>query len=257
MHSFCARVSFCAPLRVVNSSLNLRLKTSLGLGVASNMTLTKEHMVGKILAVDDEVELNDTLVDALTAQSYEVRGYNSGAEALEVLEKEDFDLLITDLMMPKMDGIALIKAALLIDPHLVAIVMTGQGTIQTAIEAMKAGGFDFVLKPFRLDTLMPVLTRAINIRRLRKENLQLRETVAIYELAQTIAFTLDPKTLISKLADAALQQSDADEVSIVLPSHDSGVLYVAAVRGENRQRLLGWRVSLEDIISEWVSRADG
>ena len=219
------------------------------------MTIMKEQTVGKVLVVDDEVELKDALVDALTAQSYEVRGYNSGSEALEVLRKEDFDLLITDLMMPEMDGIALIKAALVIDPHLVAIVMTGQGTIQTAIEAMKAGAFDFVLKPFRLDTLMPVLTRAINNRRLRKENLQLRETVAIYELAQTIAFTLDPQTLISKLADAALQQSGADEVSILLPVNGGADLYVAAVRGENRQRLLGERVSLEDSISGWVARS--
>ena len=223
--------------------------------MASSMTTTKEPTVGKILVVDDEIELKDALVDALKAQSYEVRGYNSGSEALEVLRKEDFDLLITDLMMPEMDGIALINAALVIDPHLVAIVMTGQGTIQTAIEAMKAGAFDFVLKPFRLDTLMPVLTRAINNRRLRKENLQLRETVAIYELAQTIAFTLDPQTLISKLADAALQQSEADEVSILLPVNGGADLYVAAVRGENRQRLLGERVSLEDSISGWVARA--
>ena len=139
--------------------------------VASSMTTTKE-MVGKVLVVDDEIELKDALVDSLAAQSYEVRGYNSGSEALEVLRNEDFDLLITDLKMPEMDGIALIAAALVIDPHLVAIVMTGQGTIQTANDATKAGAFDFVLKPFRLETLLPILTRAINTRHLRKENLQ-------------------------------------------------------------------------------------
>src|ERR1700686_2548524 len=218
------------------------------------MTTTKEQMVGKILVVDDEVELKNALVDALSARSYEARGYTSGHEALEALREEDFDLLISDLMMPEMDGIALIKAALEIDPHLIAIIMTGQGTIQTAVDAMKAGTFDYVLKPFRLQTLMPILTRAINTRRLRKENLQLRETVAIYQLAQTIAFTLDPQTLISKLADAALQQTDADEVSVLLPTADADELYVAAVRGENRLRLLGERVPLKESISGWVAR---
>jgi PAS domain S-box-containing protein len=218
------------------------------------MTRTKEQVVGKILVVDDEIELKNGLVDALSKQSYDARGYTSGHEALEALRAEDFDLLISDLMMPGMDGIALIKAALEIDPHLVAIIMTGQGTIQTAVDAMKAGTFDYVLKPFRLQTLMPVLTRGINTRRLRKENLQLRETVTIYELAQTIAFTLDPQTLISKLADAALQQTEADEVSILLPVNDGGELYVAAVRGENRQRLLGERVPVGDTISGWVAR---
>jgi two-component system, cell cycle sensor histidine kinase and response regulator CckA len=218
------------------------------------MSTLKEPIVGKILVVDDEIELKNGLVDALSKQNYDARGYESGRDALEALRGEDFDVLISDLMMPEMDGIALIKAALEIDPHLVAIIMTGQGTIQTAVDAMKAGTFDYVLKPFRMHTLMPILTRAINTRRLRKENLQLRETVTIYELAQTIAFTLDPQTLISKLADAALQQTDADEVSILLPINDGGELYVAAVRGENRQRLLGERVPVEDTISGWVAR---
>jgi PAS domain S-box-containing protein len=218
------------------------------------MTTTKEQVVGKILVVDDEIELKNALVDALSAQSYEARGYTSGHEALEALRGEDFDLLISDLMMPEMDGIALTKAALGIDPHLVAIIMTGQGTIQTAVDAMKVGAFDYVLKPFRLQNFLPVLTRAMNTRHLRLENLQLRETVAIYELAQTIAFTLDPQTLISKLADAALQQTDADEVSVLLPTADGDELYVAAVRGENRQRLLGERVPLGESISGWVAR---
>src|SRR5438309_6566700 len=154
-------------------------------------------------------------------------------------------------MMPEMDGIALLEAALEVDPHLIGIMMTGQGTIQTAVDAMKLGAFDYVLKPFRLHNVMPVLTRAINTRRLRLENLQLRETVAIFELSQTIAFTLDPQTIISKAADAALQQTDADEVSILLPADDGEEFYVAAVRGENRQSLLAERVALEGSISGW------
>ena len=210
--------------------------------------------VGKVLVVDDEIELKNALVDALTAQSYEVYGFTNGAEALAALRHADFDLLITDLMMPEMDGITLIKAALEIDPHLVAIIMTGQGTIQTAVDAMKAGTFDYVLKPFRLQTVMPILTRAINTRRLRMENLQLRETVAIYGLCQTIASTLDEPTLLSKLADAALQQSGADEVSILLPAEDSNEMVVAAVRGEKREQLLGKRVMLDEGISSWVAR---
>ena len=210
--------------------------------------------VGRVLVVDDEVELKNALVDALTAQSYEVSGFTNGEEALAALRLEDFDLLISDLMMPEMDGITLIKAAMEIDPHLVGIIMTGQGTIQTALDAMKAGTFDYVLKPFRLQTLMPILTRAINTRRLRMENLHLRETVAIYGLCQTITSTLDEQTILSKLADAALQQSSADEVSILLPTEDGKELVVAAVRGEKRERLLGERVMLEEGISSWVAR---
>lgn len=211
-------------------------------------------MIGKVLVVDDEVELKNVLVQILNAQRYDATGFSNPTEALTVLKDEAFDVLLTDLMMPEMDGIQLLQAALKIDPHLVCIVMTGQGTIQTAVDAMRLGAFDYVLKPFRLQTILPVLTRAMNLRRLRLENLQLRETVAIYELNQTVAFSLDPKTVISKLADAALQQTDADEVSILLPTNDGKELYVAAVRGENRSRLLGERVPLEDSISSWVAR---
>ena len=211
--------------------------------------------IGKILIVDDEVELKNVLVEALASQGYETTGFTAGEEALAALRDKAFDILLTDLMMPAMDGITLIKEGLLIDPHLIAIMMTGQGTIQTAVDAMKVGAFDYVLKPFRLQTVLPVLTRAMNARHMRLENLQLRETVAIYELGQTIAFTLDPQTVINKLADAALQQTEADEVSILLPTTEgSDELYVAAVRGQNRERLLGERVPLGEGIAGWVAR---
>lgn len=115
--------------------------------------------VGKILVVDDEPKLKSILVEELGGQGYETRGCSSAIQALAELREHDFDLLLTDLMMPGMDGIALLKAALEIDPHLVGIIMTGQGTIETAVDAMKFGAFDYVLKPFRLQTVLPVLTR--------------------------------------------------------------------------------------------------
>jgi len=158
-------------------------------------------------------------------------------------------------MMPGMDGITLVQEALKIDPHLISIVMTGQGTIQTAVDAIKVGAFDYVLKPFRLQTLLPLLARAMNLRHVQLENLQLRETVAIYELAQTITHTLDPQTVINKLADAVLRQTDADQVSVLLPvNDDTDDLYVAAVRGADRNGMLGQRVPLDHTISGWVAR---
>ncbi|MEP6706774.1 MAG: response regulator [Pyrinomonadaceae bacterium] len=210
--------------------------------------------LGNILVVDDEPELKTILVESIRKQGYEVTGCSSAVKALAAMREQNFDLLLTDLMMPEMDGIALLRATLEIDPHVVAIMMTGQGTIQTAVDAMKLGAFDYVLKPFRMQMLMPVLTRAMNVRHLRLENVHLRETVAIYGLSQTIAFTLDPQTVLSKLADAALEQSNADEVSILLPTQDGKELYVAMVRGEKRERLLGERIPLENSIASWMAR---
>ena len=131
----------------------------------------------KILVVDDEVKLKTALVETLIEHGYEAAGYTSGHEALAALREQTFDVLITDLMMPEMGGIALLQAGLDIDPNLVGIIMTGQGTIETAVEAMKLGAFDYVLKPFKLQTFLPILTRAIQVRHLRLENQRLHALV--------------------------------------------------------------------------------
>ena len=133
---------------------------------------------GRLLIVDDEVELKNALCETLADEGYETVGASNGAEGLKALEKQDFDLLLSDLMMPGMDGIQLLRKALDIDPNLVGIIMTGQGTIPSAIEAMKVGAFDYVLKPFNLQTMLPILARALDVRRLRTENVRLRQYVA-------------------------------------------------------------------------------
>ncbi|MBA2225788.1 sigma-54-dependent transcriptional regulator [Thermogemmata fonticola] len=129
---------------------------------------------GRLLVVDDEVELMRALCDSLSEQGFTVEGLPVPQRALEILRDGEFDILLTDLMMPKLDGIQLLKQALAIDPHLVGIIMTGQGTIPTAVEAMKSGAFDYILKPFRLQHILPVLERAMEVRRLRLENQRLR-----------------------------------------------------------------------------------
>ena len=132
---------------------------------------------GRVLVVDDEVELMRALCESLTDEGFEVRGLSDPALVPDALRAGEFDLLLSDLMMPGTDGIQLLRRGLEIDPHLVGVIMTGQGTIQTAVEAMKAGAFDYVLKPFRLQQVMPVLDRALEVRRLRVENVRLRHFV--------------------------------------------------------------------------------
>jgi DNA-binding NtrC family response regulator len=132
---------------------------------------------GRILIVDDEVELMRALCDSLQGPQFSVRGATAPSEALEALSSGDFDIMLSDLMMPEMDGIALLRKALEFDPNLVGIIMTGQGAISTAVEAMKVGAFDYILKPFKLQAILPVLSRAMEVRRLRLENIRLRRYV--------------------------------------------------------------------------------
>jgi DNA-binding NtrC family response regulator len=132
---------------------------------------------GRLLVADDEVELMRALCDALRDEGFEVAGVSAPEAALAALREGEFDLLLTDLMMPGIDGIQLLRQALEVDPHLVGIIMTGQGSIPTAVEAMKAGAFDYILKPFRLQQILPVLSRGMEVRRLRAENGRLRRVV--------------------------------------------------------------------------------
>jgi signal transduction histidine kinase len=141
------------------------------------------RLANRLLIVDDESTLRIALCRALEGAGYPATSAGSGSEALTLLRTAisdgvgGFDALITDLMMPEMDGIALLRAAQEVDRDLVAIVMTGHGTIDTAIEAMKSGATDFILKPFNLIAIMPVLTRALTIRQLRLQNAALLRRV--------------------------------------------------------------------------------
>jgi PAS domain S-box-containing protein len=216
---------------------------------------TSKFNLGRILVVDDEQELMTVLCETLAGKGYETKGFTSGGKALEVLKNQDFDILLTDLMMPEMDGIALFKDALKIDSNIISIIMTGQGTVQTAVEAMQSGAFDYILKPFKINFLLPLIARAMEMRRLRLQNIQLQETVAVHELATLIAFPFDIRTILNKLLDAALQQCQADEASIMLTAEDDkNELYIAIAKGEHLEEFIGTRVPLDDSIAGWVVR---
>jgi len=211
-------------------------------------------IAGRIILVDDEKELMQALSDLLIGHGYSVLGFTSPPEALTCIQEQVFDILITDLMMPEMDGVTLLKEALKINPELLSIVMTGQGTVNTAVEAMKSGALDYILKPFKLNSLLPVLARAMEVSRLRKENLQLRETISLLELSRVMSFGLDLKTILYKLSDAVLEQCGAEELSIMLPVEEKKELCVALVRGKGREELLGQKVSIDQGIAGWVAR---
>jgi two-component system, sensor histidine kinase and response regulator len=124
----------------------------------------------RLLIVDDEARNVTALMQTLSRQGYATSGAHSAAEALDLLRAQPFDLLLTDLMMPQTNGIELLRQALAIDSHIVGVLMTGQGTIDTAVEAMKSGAHDYILKPFNLTVILPVLERALMTRWLRLEN---------------------------------------------------------------------------------------
>ncbi len=130
-----------------------------------------------MLIVDDDIEMLGVLHAFLEEKGFAVSGVWSAKGAIELVRSQSFDLLIADLKMPEMDGILLLQRAIEIDPDIIGIIMTGYGSIGTAVEAMKAGAFDYLLKPFKFGMLMPIFSRALRVRRLRCSERKYRSLV--------------------------------------------------------------------------------
>jgi DNA-binding NtrC family response regulator len=127
-----------------------------------------------LLFIDDEATLRGLMAERLTERGFEVVEADSGERALELLDQFAFDIVITDLRLPGIDGSRVIEAARDRYPGIVALVITGFGTVKDAVDAIKRGASDFIAKPFQFDELMHVLQKAMEQRRLTTENAYLR-----------------------------------------------------------------------------------
>ncbi len=129
---------------------------------------------GEILLVDDEIESLSGMRDVLSELGYRVKGCLSGGDALAALKERRCDILLTDLVMPDIDGITLMKRAKELDPFIICIMVTGHASIQTAVEVMKEGAFDYITKPYDWKMLRLAVSRALEVRRLMQSEEQMR-----------------------------------------------------------------------------------
>jgi response regulator RpfG family c-di-GMP phosphodiesterase len=167
----------------------------------------------RILVVDDEKVIRDMLADFLGMEGYVVRTAEDGTSALGELSKTHYDLVISDLKMPRMGGIALLDEISKTAPDALTVIMTGFGTVETAIDAMKRGAYDYVLKPFKLDEVVHVVQRGIEKQRMAAENLRLREALSLYKVSEAIAGSLSLDQVLETVADSCLNEVRGDLVS--------------------------------------------
>ncbi len=123
-----------------------------------------------LLIVDDEGALRSAIAERLADHGFVVEQAGNGEDALQRLADFAFDILITDLRLPGIGGREVLDAALERYPDIIAIVITGYGTVKDAVEAIKQGAADFITKPFQFDALLHVLRSAVEQRRLKSEN---------------------------------------------------------------------------------------
>jgi len=150
--------------------------------------MTKEQ--GSILVVDDDQEMCELLIDLLREENYQCESLQSGEAALDLLKNKEMDLLISDLRMQGLSGLDLLQQAKAIRPQQAMIIIMAFGSVETAIEAMKRGAVDYIIKPFKSEHLLLVAQKAFERIRLQQEVIRLREAVyASYQFSNLCLLT--------------------------------------------------------------------
>jgi two-component system response regulator PilR (NtrC family) len=171
----------------------------------------------KILVVDDEPSLREVLSIMLKRAGYAVTSASDGEEAIDHLQKEIFDLVITDLRMPKVDGMGVLKAVKSAAPETVVLVITAFATADSAVDAMKHGAYDYLTKPFQVDEVQLIIRNALEKRRLTTENILLKREMASQSSFAQLVGQSEP---MQKVFDVV--RKIADSKSNVLVCGESG-----------------------------------
>ena len=206
-----------------------------------------------ILVVDDEAVIRDLMTEILTEEGYDVESATDGLHALERLkERPDFAMLFTDIMMPEMDGIELIRKARQVSPDLIPIVMTGHATLETARAAVKEGAYDYVLKPFSLSEVKVAVDNALERFRLLRDSSRLRDLTQTFRISETIAGIHEQDRLLDYVLHAALEHVEATRGSIMLTTENGQALQVAISVGLPDEAKNA-KVSYGKSIAGWVA----
>jgi len=178
----------------------------------------------RVLIIDDEWSIRDVLSGILSAEGLEVVTAGDGAEGIELLSRENFNIVITDLRMPKADGIAVLRHIQQRNPDCLGIVATAFGSVESAIEALRAGAFDYITKPFHIDEIRHLIRRAIEYRGLKKENSELRRQLQRSNRIQNIVGT---SSIMKRLFDMITTVADSDSTVLILGASGTGKELVA------------------------------
>ncbi|MBN2125067.1 MAG: response regulator [Deltaproteobacteria bacterium] len=190
--------------------------------------------IQRIIVIDDEELIVKLCKRVLSGEGYEVTGVSSGAEALKVLSEEHFHMVITDMLMPGMDGLETFLALREKQPGLLGVMITGHGTIDMAIQAMDRGLSGFVRKPFMPRELAQVVKDAFTKSALSEENTRLKTLIPLYELAERFISSQSMPDIFDGLVEVLAQQTGAQRISTMIYDAEEGVLRIVSAKGIDR-----------------------
>jgi two-component system response regulator HydG len=182
-----------------------------------------------ILVVDDEPELSRALSKLLTRNGYHVLTAGNGEEGLAILRREEIHLVLSDLQMPRMGGMDLLKAAQVVAPDTEFVIITGHGTIETAVDAIRTGAYDFIEKPFSINTTLKVVRKALEKQHLIAENRDLRKRLEEMQGVNEIIGNSEP---MRQAIDTARQVADSSATILLTGESGTGKeVFATAIHG--------------------------
>ncbi|MDO8427346.1 MAG: diguanylate cyclase [Deltaproteobacteria bacterium] len=187
-------------------------------------------MKGKILVADDDAFFRVLCSDILTAGGFSVKSVSTGMDAVKVIESEPIDIVITDLVMPDIGGIEVLQRTKQHNTLTDVIVITGHGSIETAIEALKNGASDYIRKPLNEDELLHTVNSCIEKKKLLEENQEMRQSLKLFEVCRAVTATIDISKLYNISLDALLQMIPGEAGIIIFYEDEMKKLDIKAIR---------------------------
>jgi DNA-binding NtrC family response regulator len=189
--------------------------------------------MARVLIVDDDPVILEVIGDILKKNGYEVVAAPNGAAGIRELERKYFDLVLTDLVMPDVDGMEVLNHVVSTSPKAICIILTGHGTIKSSVEAIKKGAFDYITKPITGDELLVVIEKSLKFRNLEEENIRLKK-----ELQQTYGYDnlVGTSNAIKNIYDLIEKVADTDGTVLISGASGTGKELIARAIHYNSSR---------------------
>jgi len=210
--------------------------------------------VPRLLVVDDETYICEVIREMLSSEGYHIHTTSDPRKALDLVKREPVDLVLTDLIMGETSGVEVLDHAIRFHPDAVLILMTGQPTIENAVTVLKSGAYDYLVKPFSMDTLKAVIKRGLEKQRLHRENIHLKEAVSLHKISEAMGSTIRLDFLLNLILETAIKELEADMASVALLDREAKRWVPKASLGVPPDMLESGLLAGQDKVSRWVMK---
>lgn len=208
----------------------------------------------KILIVEDDRGIRDFCIDILKKKSYDLRAAERCMDAIRMAESEAFDLILTDIILPDMNGLELLRTIKKTRQEISAIIITGYGSAENAINSLKLGVQGFLVKPFTSNELLKSVDEILEKSRLIRENMRLKLLFPFFEVTRSFLSDFDLNRLLNTVVNVAKGETEADMVSIMMLEEETQELTIGAAVGLSPKVIESSKRRVGERLSGWVAR---